>query len=474
MLEAYGQYAPAHIFSSNDNVDELGEHEVPLYDAAFEAENLAAKRHSSCDECRKRKLKCSGKPTCLRCVKHGAACHFSLQAVMGRPRKRRRTPEEAATVEAPQIQMQVEAPTSLPPTSRATPRGEVESLCPGPVTQYIKRNTPAPALPFLTQGPLYEYSDSFIASRSEDTPPTESPPTPTFMPEQAAYTWPDYSSMRELPQIVQDNHPDSSSSSQPSYSVGSIDTVQALPNTPACSCLANLYLTLSSLSTISAFPISLEHIETLQTAHRTAQTVLYCNVCPTKFNSGIQNVMLSGTVLTVLADNWSRVRTASARELRSGFTSEPADSPLTERQSLQWRTFAYQLLRANVFGHQVTPCPPCRQEEVDVHPLESLAPGSSTQGCHRLVSINSSTSTPTLLALIEAMERRQSCWHGQIPDTGEFPKPISKTAIHEHMRGMTLKQIREAELDGNDQLCLKIVHSAKSVLMTLNTSEPTL
>lgn len=184
--------------------------------------------------------------------------------------------------------------------------------------------------------------------------------------------------------------------------------------------------------------------------------------------------MLLGTVLTVLADNWSRVRSASAHELRSGFTSDPADSPLTERQSLQWRTFSYQLLRANVFGDEITPCPPCRQGEADLHPVDSTLSGTNSQGWHRLVRVNSSTSTPTLLTLIEGMERRQSCWHGKIPDAGEFPKPVAKTAMHDHMRGMTLKQIREVELDGNNQLCLKVVQGAKSVLMTLNTLEPTL
>ncbi|MCJ1249389.1 hypothetical protein MMC30_006612 [Trapelia coarctata] len=49
-------------------------------------------KHAACDECRTRKLKCSGEPTsCERCTKVGLTCQYSSQKPMGRPRKRRAT-----------------------------------------------------------------------------------------------------------------------------------------------------------------------------------------------------------------------------------------------------------------------------------------------------------------------------------------------------------------------------------------------
>ncbi|KAF2030160.1 hypothetical protein EK21DRAFT_100723 [Setomelanomma holmii] len=52
------------------------------------------KLHAACDECRTRKLKCSGeKQRCTRCKREKIECVFSPQKQMGRPRKRRRAGE---------------------------------------------------------------------------------------------------------------------------------------------------------------------------------------------------------------------------------------------------------------------------------------------------------------------------------------------------------------------------------------------
>ncbi|KAL7272827.1 hypothetical protein RUND412_004345 [Rhizina undulata] len=50
------------------------------------------KKHSACDECRFRKLRCSGNDTgCERCIRDAIPCVYSAQKPMGRPRKRRRS-----------------------------------------------------------------------------------------------------------------------------------------------------------------------------------------------------------------------------------------------------------------------------------------------------------------------------------------------------------------------------------------------
>jgi hypothetical protein len=189
--------------------------------------------------------------------------------------------------------------------------------------------------------------------------------------------------------------------------------------------------------------------------------------------------MLSGTLLIVLGDGWHRVLGATAEELRRGFlardthptTEEPLLTPI---QSLEWRNFAYRLLRANVFGDEVTPCPPCYQVETDFHSREAVSSQHRPEKCHHLASINSSVCTPTLQSLVETMERRQECWHGKIPDTGEFPKRMTDACLKVHMGRETLGQAKEFENDENGHLCLRIVQSARTVLQALQTSEPTL
>lgn len=476
----YGNYTIANTFREADGAPDLPESETRMYSAAFE-DDPSAKRHAACDECRKRKLKCSGDPAgCARCTKQCLICHYSKQAQMGRPRKRRKTSEEAEAEPSEPLQPQfiLEQPIQpiLPDFSGASNRTEFENLCTGPYAQYVKTKTPAPPPPWMTQGPLMGYS-------SDDTPPTGSPPTPNLSqePAETAYSkedmfnWPDFSTMTMLPQIVQDNHPPRSTST---LHTGSVDTMNDPFAAPSCPCLPNLYLTLSSLSTLASFPVSVHTIESLQTAHRTAQSVLYCTVCPTKFQSGMQNVMLSGTLLTVLADAWHRVRTATADGLRSGFSPSRSNTmvdevSLTDIQSLEWRTFAYHLLRANVFGDKVTPCPPRDEPSTEFHP-DSVGLADQSIECRRLTGINSSVRTPTLTGLIDAMERRQSSWHGKTLDTGEFPKHMSQTAMKEYMRGLTLEQVKELEMDETGHLCLKIVDRVRSMVSTLNQPPPTL
>ncbi|OQO12147.1 hypothetical protein B0A48_02787 [Cryoendolithus antarcticus] len=56
------------------------------------ADPAGARRRAACDECRSKKLKCTGEqPACMRCVREGVTCLYSPQKAMGRPRKRQRS-----------------------------------------------------------------------------------------------------------------------------------------------------------------------------------------------------------------------------------------------------------------------------------------------------------------------------------------------------------------------------------------------
>ncbi|RMZ00252.1 hypothetical protein D0862_06820 [Hortaea werneckii] len=69
------------------------------------------KLRAACDECRLKKLKCTGEqPTCSRCGREGIRCIYSPQKPMGRPKKRQRmeAAEEDGEAFYPQPQQQQE------------------------------------------------------------------------------------------------------------------------------------------------------------------------------------------------------------------------------------------------------------------------------------------------------------------------------------------------------------------------------
>ncbi|RMY11524.1 hypothetical protein D0867_08056 [Hortaea werneckii] len=82
------------------------------------------KLRAACDECRLKKLKCTGEqPACSRCVREGIQCIYSPQKPMGRPKKKRQrvgAAEEEEDGEAfyPQQQLQEGHLAPLQPASK--------------------------------------------------------------------------------------------------------------------------------------------------------------------------------------------------------------------------------------------------------------------------------------------------------------------------------------------------------------------
>jgi hypothetical protein len=381
---------------------------------------------------------------------------------MGRPRKKQKTSEDNEQDRILPTEVEIVAKKRrFAHIMDPQDTGAFEALCPGPVTQYINNYTPPPRQPFMTSGALYENRSESLAS--ETTPPSNAPTTPlsNIIPEPIYPTdvdlWPDYSTMLSLPMVVQAAHEEAHASEDHSdfHSLTSFDFPNTLPSIPACPCLPNLYLTLSTLNTLSSFPVSSDTIQTLQTGARTAYSVLYCAVCPQRFQSGMQNVMLLGTLLAILADGWHRVRKALPEDLRNGFSpAHDADIlslPLNALQSLEWRTFAHRLTRAYVFGDQAPPTPP------GTRCPPSPIPDPST----------------CLLALIEGMKRRQSQWHHPETSTGEFAERLKHTEHDGHLQGMSLAEIEAVDIKEEGYLCLKIVERAGSVIKALDREAPT-
>jgi len=81
---------------------------------------------------------------------------------------------------------------------------------------------------------------------------------------------------------------------------------QLSDTTTTCGCLSGLYLSLSSLQSLSAFgfPVTLPPI---RLACNTAYDVLICQECPKDRNTAMSNLMLLTTLLTSIVERYDRV-----------------------------------------------------------------------------------------------------------------------------------------------------------------------
>lgn len=337
------------------------------------------------------------------------------------------------------------------------------------------------------------WSNDFNILNTEDTPPSDSLPTPptfTNIPDPTAskpanradiQTWdPDYMKFG-MSTVVGD--PSSNSNSE-------------LPSSgqsqQSCACLSNLYLTLSSLSTLqssnarpgqlsttapSVFPIvTPAAINSLRTASREAYRVIHCSFCPRSFQTGIQNLMLLCTLLSVLGDIWGRLSRAPIADIRSGFAAGTHNA--NSMKDADWRSLIRRLVRKGVYGR-------C-DESSTWHYLE--------------VDDDQSGKWYSLAYLINSVERRQKTWHGQLQDDGEFPgqkhgwvntedptvkfgsilSPNFRTTrgqVHVHhnagQSGLERKdstELRHRETQngiGEGHLCLKIVGQVREIMAAL-------
>ncbi|EEP80912.1 predicted protein [Uncinocarpus reesii 1704] len=368
----------------------------------------APKRHAACDECRQRKLKCSGEPTgCSRCVRQSLFCHYSIQKQMGRPPKRKRVDESKQSVS---IQTPDEgAITDLLPIFEGIPDPvaalEASNMCPAIYKSFMKDQYDLKAGPFVTNGPIFEY---------EALPPEQ---ISEWKPQD-----PDYSQINTSVLLQ-----------SPEYHA--IDTSFPAPSTHTtnqCSCLSYLYLCLSSISTLSSFPLSVHSLTTLYNAARTAKSVIHCQICPKAFNTSMQNLMLLGTLLNVTADGWFLVSGKDPELLGkecvdlSYIASLPTDPELRQQH---WKSWLRGVVKHAVIGSSVPPI---------VHAAQTQC-----------------LETPSLLSLIEDLEERQRKRH----------EALAADAM------AAGGQPQSGHGDEQDYFCMRVVGSARLVIARFNFDE---
>lgn len=329
-------------------------------------------------------------------------------------------------------------------------RTQFENICNGPMAQTIRRSRQASLQDRTTPG-LSGTSDTSISQHSAPTPEYFDILNTQYPTDVAQ--WPDFSTMERLPLPVEDKWRGADATFDAQFDPdANPETLSNLPPIPACPCLPNLYLTLSTLSTLSSFPYTHQTIQTVETAFKTAQGVIYCSVCPQKFDTGSSNLMLACTLLNVLADQWNRWRHLSIDELRKAFgTAAQQHNHPSTREGLEWRRFAYQMLRAYVFGD--TPIP--------------AVPGSNSilvAAKSQLPLDESNTPNLNLMSLVDALTRRQRQWHCLDEPTDEFPDRITPDLTHGHLVG--------GDENGHPgkHLCLEIVGHARCVVSKLDVT----
>jgi hypothetical protein len=433
-------------------------------------------------------------------MKQTLKCHYSVPKQMGRPRKRRKVPE--GSQEGCQLSTACpNAPISKEngPSTDNDPGGSAlemisHNLYPEPAVNFTGSEAPLllvePAV--LTDAPLSDhlalFGNAIDDVDSDESPPFDSPMTPSLSAIADSFPstldWTDFSSPPDLPTTVTNLPSQKTSASDhstsiptplppthhyPHVSVLTPPSTSPLALPPPCTCLPDLYLALSDLSTHSSHPVSRHTVEILQTAARTAHAVLYCRICPQNFQSSMQNVMLLGALLGVIADSWSRILRAPARDLARAFYVDPAtslpsnsdlDASWTDTEEKEWKLFAHYLVRQYVSGDAPPPSIhiPC------ICPMLSSS-SSSFQTNPPIIILNN---------LCNAMERRQKSWHRLEKDTGEFPPRYDSTdALARPGEGSCTEEQHElgrmTEMeDEKEYPCMKIVASVRSVMARVN------
>lgn len=214
------------------------------------------------------------------------------------------------------------------------------------------------------------------------------------------------------------------------------------PPGPACSCLAAIYLAMSSLQ---EFPTDVESaLATVRTAANTAQAAIRCTKCghfaPVLVAPPIevfQNTMLLGTILPIIVNGYKRLLDMVDEETEkakvAGFmkifqistygglcgqdTSHMTTQHLGEvvMEPTEWRATVRGLLRADIYG---------------------------VEGC-----------STGLKGIISEMEQRQLYHHRDLHQL------VENVSAHKTGKGKCS--------DGKDRLCLRMLETAKTALSAL-------
>ncbi|KAF2661380.1 hypothetical protein K491DRAFT_587528 [Lophiostoma macrostomum CBS 122681] len=250
------------------------------------AEKLREKLHAACDECRTRKLKCSGHyPHCTRCDKEGIGCVYSPQKQMGRPRKRRReeapAKEAASTDKVPQPSM---IDLDEPAFSQARVFDDFRVLGAAEIADFAATSDAA--------GIPVTLSDQHID------------PSLTSGYMSGITTDIDLAIDSAIDPSLWDAQPIGSE-----RCLSSATTVTPSPCSPeqgTCTCLSTMYLALSALQTLSSFAFPTV-VPVMRQAMHAAWCIIHCKQCRRDVFTTIQNVQSTSALLSAIGERFHRI-----------------------------------------------------------------------------------------------------------------------------------------------------------------------
>ncbi|OAL71594.1 hypothetical protein A7D00_4499 [Trichophyton violaceum] len=402
------------------------------------------KRHAACDECRKRKLKCTGEADgCTRCYRHGLYCHYSFQKPMGRPPK---TYGSLAALGngtgSPSVGLTAEDPRLAYGTPDALGALEASNMCPAIYKTFMQNTYDIRPGPFMSDGPLLG-SSGFL--------PNATAGQPTATPAATIPRDIDYSAISSMlaptPGMTPSTSTDTNTTSTSTSTNTSTNTTSSGPSgfpqvLAPCSCLSHLYLSLSSLATLNSFPLSPNTLITLYNASKIAIGVLRCNVCPTAYSSAVQNLMLLGTLLTCIANSWLEMLLRDGQQLametldRASLDSLPTEEAA---RTVYFKNWLRELVRYSVIGHATPPKAPLVQSQCE--------------------------ESPNVLGLVEEMEARQRRWHAErLPLVNPSCPQEDENGFSSTKAAAAFTDDTASESKAPDFLCLRIAGNARQII----------
>ncbi|KAF2667495.1 hypothetical protein BT63DRAFT_441130 [Microthyrium microscopicum] len=269
--------------------------------------------HSACDECRSRKLRCSGDvPICKRCQDESISCSYSIRKRMGRPRKRKKSDEEI---------------TQEPPVQRSTELSSTPGIPPAQITN-------PPAVSSIDQWSGYNFDAT-------------------------------YDPLLAMPMTGFGHGLNNTAACLPN-----VAPLQHFQQPDSCNCVEIISHILSALRNITdfQFPVSVGY---LRNAIASLYGVAACTYCPRTRPSAMQNISLLNTAIPSIVDRLQmaiqKLNEETKRLEKSGGTKElkvadpadmqhhtgTADCPaglIMQISGAQWREISATALRKLISG----------------------------------------------------------------------------------------------------------------------------
>ncbi|KAF1956258.1 hypothetical protein CC80DRAFT_413890 [Byssothecium circinans] len=243
------------------------------------------KLHTACDECRTRKLKCSGHhPACIRCEREKIQCSYSPQKPMGRPRKRQRNDSSEQAEQLSQA-------TTTPVTDAFDTAVFNDIVSPPPFDD----------LPGFDNGAFSGLlPPSYVETTMSNSLGQDATQNMNFNPNAINPSIdPSLWNARPIdPNATLSVHVDTEvtmPSQQPSSET-----------TATCSCFSLMFLAVSELQSITDFSFP-TIIPRLRSATHTASIIIHCPKCPLQAFTAVQNVQSLTHLLFSLAERYHKV-----------------------------------------------------------------------------------------------------------------------------------------------------------------------